>query len=343
MSSFPLFREVRDIFLLESLMIGVSSTMDLLQIKNLAVSFPSERGTIKAVQDLSLTIKEGETHALVGESGCGKSVSSFAILNLIQKPGKIEGGSILFKGEELLDKSEAELRQFRGKDIAMIFQDPMNSLNPVYSCGDQVAEVIELHKGVSRKEAWKEAINLFEQVKIPDPHKRVYQYPHELSGGMRQRVMIAMALACSPKLLIADEPTTALDVTVQAQILALLKELQEKNSMAILFITHDLGVVANIAHSVTVLYAGRVAEHATTAELFANPKHPYTEGLFGAIPTIGKAKSRLLAIEGSVPEPTLTIVGCPFYERCYKKTDICKEKPTIQKTVSEEHYYYCYH
>jgi peptide/nickel transport system ATP-binding protein len=306
----------------------------LLEVKNLAVSFPAKDGKVRAVRNLSLSINRGETHCLVGESGCGKSVSSFAILNLVQKPGVIENGEILFEGEDLLKKSEAELRSIRGTDIAMIFQDPMNSLNPVYRVGDQVAESITLHKKVSKKDALKEVVELFKQVKIPDAEERIYQYPHELSGGMRQRVMIAMALACEPKLLIADEPTTALDVTIQAQILKLLKELQESRNMAILFITHDLGVVAQIAHTVTVLYAGNVVESGSAKDIFNSTAHPYTTGLLKAVPVIGDKKRRLIAIDGNVPEPSEKIKGCVFSPRCFKSEESCKTSPILESNNS---------
>lgn len=305
--------------------------MALLEIENLSISFPLEKGRFKAVKGVSLSIDEGETHCLVGESGCGKSVTSMAILNLIQEPGMIDGGSITFNGDKLSSLTESQMRSLRGNSIAMIFQDPMNSLNPVYRCGEQVAEAIRLHRKLSRKEAMKEAESLFRQVKIPDPEKRVRQYPHELSGGMRQRVMIAMALACEPKLLIADEPTTALDVTVQAQILSLIAELQKKYNMAVLFITHDLGVVAQIANKVSVLYAGAIVESADVKELFENPRHPYTKGLLGAIPQIGKEESSLVAIAGTVPEPGEEIVGCSFYSRCSSRQEACLHSaPTLE-------------
>lgn len=316
--------------------------MALLEVSDLSVTFPGPQGPVEAVRGVTFSVAAGETHCIVGESGCGKSVTSLAIMGLISSPGKISAGSILFDGDELLKKSESELRSLRGSKIAMIFQDPMNSLNPVYRCGDQVAEAIQLHKGVSKDEAYKAAVELFRDVKIPDPEKRVMEYPHELSGGMRQRVMIAMALACEPDLLIADEPTTALDVTVQAQILQLLKELQIKHTMAVLFITHDLGVVAQIADRVTVLYSGLVAESAPVAKLFENPLHPYTKGLMNAIPHLTNKKVRLEAIDGTVPELGDIIDGCRFADRCSIASDVCFQKvPPFQE--DSEHGVACFH
>ncbi len=315
--------------------------MALLEINDLTISFPSEEARVSVVRNMSLSLNDGETHCLVGESGCGKSVTSMAILGLLRGDGRIESGSIRFNGEELLSKTEKEMRTIRGNQIAMIFQDPMNSLNPVYRCGDQVAEAICQHKGVKPKEALKQTVALFKQVKIPDPERRVLEYPHQLSGGMRQRVMIAMALACEPKLLIADEPTTALDVTVQAQILKLIAELQSKLNMAVLFITHDLGVVAQIAHEVTVLYAGQVVENGSAQELFAKPRHPYTHGLLGAIPQMGQKKQRLTAIEGQVPDPS-SITGCAFASRCSRVESQCTKTAPPQSTDGT-HHFYCYY
>ncbi len=314
--------------------------MALLSVENLAVRFKSAKGDVNAVRSLSLEIEPGETHCLVGESGCGKSVSSFAIMGLLPGTGKITNGNIRFDGKDLRGLSSNEFRAIRGKDIAMIFQDPMTSLNPVYRCGDQIMEAILLHQGVTAEEARKRCISLFKQVKIPDAEQRIDSYPHELSGGMRQRVMIAMALACEPKLLIADEPTTALDVTVQAQILELLRELQEKNNMAILFITHDLGVVAEIAHKVTVLYAGQVAESAPVQSLFETPAHPYTVGLMNAVASLESGAERLSTIEGMVPEGTAIIQGCPFKDRCFKRDSQCSVFP--EQVINEKHSYFCH-
>ena len=310
--------------------------MALLEIKDLSISFPYDEGLFFAVKNLSLTINAGETHCLVGESGCGKSVSSFAVMGILPYPGKIESGSILFEETELVGLSEQAYQERRGNRIAMIFQDPMTSLNPVYKCGEQVAEVIRLHQNKTRKEALAEAIYLFEQVRIPDAHKRVDQYPHELSGGMRQRVMIAMALACKPTLLIADEPTTALDVTVQAQILSLLKDLQKEYNMGLLFITHDLGVVAQIADRVTVLYGGFVVESRSAQDLFNSPRHPYTVGLLGALPSIGKRKKRLNTIAGVVPGPGDSIVGCIFSPRCENRQKKCTEETPLFGSEHDE-------
>ncbi len=315
--------------------------MALLSIENLAVSFDSSRGKVNAVRSLSLEIEPGEIHCLVGESGCGKSVSSFAIMGLLPGTGKVTGGTISFDGHDMVKLSENEMRSIRGRDIAMIFQDPMTSLNPVYRCGDQVMEAIIYHQGVSSAVARKRCIELFKQVKIPDPEQRVDSYPHELSGGMRQRVMIAMALACEPKLLIADEPTTALDVTVQAQILELLKELQRKNEMAILFITHDLGVVAEIADRVTVLYAGCVVESAQVEALFNDAAHPYTVGLMNAVASLESGAERLSTIDGMVPEGTSIIEGCPFTERCLYSDECCKQFPELQD--NNGHRFFCHH
>jgi len=314
--------------------------MALLEIKNLSVTFGSTHGTVSAVRSLNLSIEPGQTHCLVGESGCGKSVSSLAIMGLLSGSGKITGGSIVFNGTDLTQLTESEIRKIRGKEIAMIFQDPMTSLNPVFRVGDQVMESIMLHQNLDRKSARAKCIELFKLVKISDAESRVDSYPHELSGGMRQRVMIAMALACEPKLLIADEPTTALDVTVQAQILELLKELQEKKGMAILFITHDLGVVAEIAHQVTVLYAGHVAESASAKELFESPKHPYTKGLMNAVASLDSNNDRLSTIEGVVPEGTAHILGCPFRDRCDQVIELCGSFPN--ESVQGDHRWQCW-
>ena len=309
--------------------------MALLKIEDLAISFPYKDQKFLAVKSLSLSLERGETHCLVGESGCGKSVSSFAIMGLLPYPGKIEQGSIYFEEENLLELSTKEYQKVRGNRIAMIFQDPMTSLNPVYKCGEQVAEAIRLHQDKTRDEARQEALALFELVRIPDASKRVDQYPHELSGGMRQRVMIAIALACKPSLLIADEPTTALDVTVQAQILLLLKDLQKELNMGLLFITHDLGVVAQIADTVTVLYGGVVVESAPAFDLFNNPQHPYTQGLMGALPSLTQKKQRLATIEGTVPGPGEIVEGCIFSPRCSYTVEECgKETPALGSVQS---------
>jgi oligopeptide/dipeptide ABC transporter ATP-binding protein len=289
----------------------------LLEIRGLNIAFNTERGQIRPVRDVAFTIFPGQTVALVGESGCGKSVTSLAILRLIpEPPGKILGGQIRFEGRDLLGLREDQMRAVRGKDIAMIFQEPMTSLNPVYTIGDQIAEAVTLHQGVSQEQAYKIAEDALHDVGIADPHRRLSEYPHQMSGGMRQRVMIAMALSCQPKLLIADEPTTALDVTIQAQILELLRKLQRERGMSILLITHDLGVVAENADVVAVMYASRIVEVATVEELFDRPQHPYTEGLFRSVPKLGHDAERLETIPGQVPNPARFPSGCKFHTRC---------------------------
>jgi oligopeptide/dipeptide ABC transporter ATP-binding protein len=292
----------------------------LLEVKNLQTQFPTRAGLVRAVDDVSLHLDRGELLGLVGESGCGKSITALSVMRLIAPPGKIAGGQINFDGRDLLKLSNAEMRAIRGDDIAMIFQDPMTSLNPVYTVGEQIAEALRLHRKLSRKAARAAAIDAMREVTIPDPARRVKDYPHQLSGGMRQRVMIAMALACDPKLLIADEPTTALDVTIQAQILELLDELRKTRKLAVLLITHDLGVVAEVADRVAVMYTGKIVEESSVDELFARPKHPYTEGLLRSVPKLTAVdvvrKQRLETIEGTVPRPTDLPSGCHFAPRC---------------------------
>ena len=282
---------------------------------------------MKAVNDVSFYINEGELVGLVGESGCGKSITALSIMRLIAPPGKVVGGEMRFKGEDLLKASDERMRELRGNDVAMIFQDPMTSLNPVYTVGEQIAEALRLHRKLDKKAAWTAAIDAMKEVSIPDPARRVNDYPHQLSGGMRQRVMIAMALACNPELLIADEPTTALDVTIQAQILELLNELRQTRKLAVLLITHDLGVVAEVADRVCVMYTGKIVEESGVDELFEQPKHPYTQGLLKSVPKlrgIGEAKeTRLSTIEGTVPSPTNLPDGCHFAPRCEHRMDIC--------------------
>jgi oligopeptide/dipeptide ABC transporter ATP-binding protein len=283
----------------------------------LSIAFNTDRGQIRPVRDVAFSIYPGQTVALVGESGCGKSVTSLSILRLIpEPPGKILGGQIFFEGRDLLRLRENEMRSVRGKEIAMIFQEPMTSLNPVYTIGDQIAEAVVLHQHVNQEQAYAIAEDALHDVGIADPRRRLGEYPHQMSGGMRQRVMIAMALSCKPKLLIADEPTTALDVTIQAQILELLRKLQRERGMSILLITHDLGVVAENADVVAVMYASRIVEVATVEELFDRPQHPYTEGLFRSIPKLGHAKDRLETIPGQVPNPARFPSGCKFHTRC---------------------------
>jgi len=303
----------------------------LLEVKNLQTHFPTRAGLVKAVDDVSFYINEGELLGLVGESGCGKSITALSVMRLIAAPGKIVGGSITFKGEELLTASDERMRDIRGDDISMIFQDPMTSLNPVYTVGEQIAEALRLHRGLNKKDAVEAAIEAMKEVAMPAPERRIKDYPHQLSGGMRQRVMIAMALACNPELLIADEPTTALDVTIQAQILELLNELRQTRKLAVLLITHDLGVVAEVADRVCVMYTGRIVEQSGVNEIFERPKHPYTQGLLRSVPKlrgIGEAKEgRLSTIEGTVPSPTNLPAGCHFAPRCEFRMERCTHDP----------------
>ena len=309
----------------------------ILEVNDLKTYFGTDEGTVKAVDGVTFHIDRGETLAVVGESGSGKSVTSLSIMRLIASPpGRIAGGEMLFEGQDLVKKSESQMRKIRGNDISMIFQEPMTSLNPVYTVGDQIAEAIQLHQHKSRKQAMKLATEMLDLVGIPEPGKRVRNYPHQMSGGMRQRVMIAMALSCGPKLLIADEPTTALDVTIQAQILDLMRQLQREIGMSILFITHDLGVVAEIADRVVVMYAGRAVEEGSVKDIFAKPQMPYTLGLMNSIPRVDKAaehQDRLEAIPGNVPNPLYLPPGCSFHPRCAFVEDKCKEAiPPLEDT-----------
>jgi oligopeptide/dipeptide ABC transporter ATP-binding protein len=301
----------------------------LLEVKDLQTHFPTRAGLVRAVDGVSFHLDRGELLGLVGESGCGKSITALSVMRLIAAPGKIVNGEILFDGKDLLKLSDAEMRDMRGDDIAMIFQDPMTSLNPVFTVGEQIAEALRLHRKMSRSEARKATIEAMREVAIPDPARRLDDYPHQLSGGMRQRIMIAMALACNPKLLIADEPTTALDVTIQAQILELLNELRKQRELAVLLITHDLGVVAEVADRVAVMYTGRIVEQSPVDELFARPKHPYTEGLLRSVPKLTiddvMRKERLETIEGVVPSPTDLPPGCHFAPRCVHRMPRCTE------------------
>jgi peptide/nickel transport system ATP-binding protein len=301
----------------------------LLEIRDLVVEFRTEHGVVRAVDGVSFEIPRGKTLGVVGESGCGKSVTALSIMRLIpDPPGRIMGGPITHSGKNLLDLEESEMRDIRGNAISMIFQEPMTSLNPVFTAGDQVAEAIRLHQNKSRKAALADAIEMFKLVGIPSPAERVHAYPHQMSGGMRQRVMIAMALACKPDLLIADEPTTALDVTIQAQILDLLRKLQKELGMSIMLITHDLGVVADTCEEVIVMYAGRIVERAPTIELFERPRHPYTAGLLRSVPSYsgqgGDARTRLQEIPGMVPALHRLPVGCKFQERCPSVQEKCR-------------------
>jgi oligopeptide/dipeptide ABC transporter ATP-binding protein len=289
----------------------------LLSVKDVSTYFFTEEGVAKAVQGVTFSIRKGSTFALVGESGCGKSVTALSIMRLVTSPpGKIVAGEIMFGNRNLLELSEKRMRVIRGNKIAMIFQEPMTSLNPVYTVGNQIVEAIRLHQRKSARQAWSDAVEMLRKAGISDPGQRVHEYPHQMSGGMRQRVMIAMAISCKPALLIADEPTTALDVTIQAQILDLLDELQEQSGMSILLITHNLGIVAERANDVAVMYASRIAEVADSQRLFAEPLHPYTQGLMKSLPRLGYSAKRLLTIPGTVPEPLHFPSGCKFHPRC---------------------------
>ena len=299
----------------------------LLSVKNLSTEFPVKKGIVKAVEDVSFDVDAGEILAIVGESGSGKSVTSLSVMGLLAEPGHVAGGSMEFEGKDLVTLSEREYRELRGNDMAMIFQEPMTSLNPVYRVGKQIVEAIRTHENVSKKEARERAIDMLRKVGIPSPEKRIDDYPHQMSGGMRQRVMIAMALSCNPKLLIADEPTTALDVTLQAQILDLLRRLRDDTGMAVLLITHDLGVVSETADRVVVMYCGQVVEEAEVRTLFDHPMHPYTLGLLKSIPRLEDDDSkRLYMIKGMVPNPLEMPPGCHFSDRCDSCMDICREK-----------------
>lgn len=303
----------------------------LLQVNKLKTYFDTDEGVVRAVDGVSFEINEGKTLGIVGESGCGKSMTAYSILRLIpQPPGRIAGGEILFDGTNLLTLPDEQLRAIRGNDIAMIFQEPMTSLNPVFTIGDQIAEVIQLHRKADRQTAWKRSIELLEMVGIPSPEERVKSYPHELSGGMRQRAMIAMAISCDPRLLIADEPSTALDVTIQAQILDVLRRLQNELGMALILITHDLGVVAEMAHDVLVMYAGEAVEQADVTSLFARPHHPYTRALLNSVPTVTMEEEQLSTIEGTVPDPTHYPQGCRFAPRCDFVVDACGQTQSLQ-------------
>ncbi|HEX6589558.1 MAG TPA: ABC transporter ATP-binding protein [Longimicrobiales bacterium] len=312
-----------------------AASSPLLEVRDLRTYFHTERGVARAVDGVSFEVGQGEILGIVGESGCGKSVTSLSIMRLIpEPPGEIiDGSSIKLRGEELVTASSARMREIRGNEIAMIFQEPMTSLNPVYTVGDQIAEALRLHRGMSRREAKAQAIEVLRSVGVPDPHKRVDSYPHEMSGGQRQRVMIGMALCCEPGLLVADEPTTALDVTIQAQILELLLELRERLGMAVILITHDLGVVAEVCDRVAVMYAGQIVEQGTAAQIFSEPRHPYTEGLLQSVPRLGRKAERLASIPGVVPAPTRWPVGCRFHDRCPYGWDRCvREHPPLLPT-----------
>jgi peptide/nickel transport system ATP-binding protein len=318
----------------------------LLEVRDLTVAFDTPRGQIRPVQNVSLSVYPGQTLAVVGESGCGKSVTALSILRLIPSPpGRVLGGQVLFNGKDLLQLSEKQMQSVRGKDIAMIFQEPMTSLNPVFTVGEQIVEAVQLHQNVGTRQAYEIAEQAMQDVGIADPHKRIHEYPHRLSGGMRQRVMIAMALSCRPRLLIADEPTTALDVTIQAQILELLRKLQEEKQMAVMLITHDLGVVAENADAVAVMYASKVVEYAAVNDLFDSPKHPYTEGLFRAMPRLGRPGGRLQTIAGAVPNPRRFPPGCKFHPRCPRMNGdpLCMQKEPELREIATRHWGSCHH
>jgi len=311
---------------------------NLLEIEDLSVHFHTPEGVGRAVDHVSISIAEGETLGLVGESGCGKSVTSLSILGLIESPpGRVHSGRILLDGRDLLSMDKEQMRKIRGHDISMIFQEPMTSLNPVLSIGRQVAEPLMVHRQISREDALKEAARWLGHVKIPAPEKRLEEYPHQLSGGMRQRVMIAMAMVCRPRLLIADEPTTALDVSIQSQILSLMEGLKQKMGMSLLLITHDLGVVAQMAKRVVVMYAGQVVEAADVQDVFERPFHPYTQGLLKSIPRLGSraagGKKRLNEIKGTVPSLIESVAGCKFADRCPQAFDLCRERRPELQTV----------
>ncbi len=307
----------------------------LLDVVDLKTHFRTDEGLVRAVDGVSFQVGSGETLGIVGESGCGKSVAALSVLRLIQSPpGFIAGGKILFKGVDLLALSEDRMRRIRGNEISMVFQEPMTSLNPVFTCGDQIVEAIVLHQHLSKKKAKARAAEMLGLVGIPSPERRVDEYPHQLSGGMRQRVMIAMALSCNPSLLIADEPTTALDVTIQAQILELLTELRDKLAMSVIVITHDLGVVAEVVQRVVVMYAGRVVESARVGPLFSSPQHPYTVGLLRSIPKLDDEHDRLKVIPGAVPNPLDFPAACRFHPRCYLAIDRCREaEPELEEVA----------
>jgi peptide/nickel transport system ATP-binding protein len=333
--------------------VPATAVRPLLEIDDLRTWFFTRDGVVRAVDGVSFSVLPGETLAVVGESGCGKSVTALSVLRLIASPpGRIVSGSIRFAGRDLLALSDAEMRKVRGNEISMIFQEPMTSLNPVLTIGRQIAETLILHQGLDQRAAQERAVAMLRLVHIPEAERRVTQYPHQLSGGMRQRVMIAMALACNPKLLVADEPTTALDVTIQAQILDLLRELKQRIDAAIVLITHDLGVVAEMAQRVIVMYAGRKAEEAPVKALFRRPLHPYTKGLLGSMPRLGAStlgavetgeRPRLAEIAGTVPSLKEPIPGCAFAERCFAATDLCRREPPPFEEKEPGHFAACFH
>ena len=314
----------------------------LLEVRSLTTRFFAEDGVVRADEGVGFEIFPGEILSLVGESGCGKSVTGLSLLRLIPiPPGKIVSGELLFDGRDLMELEEKEMERVRGNDISMIFQEPMTSLNPVFTIGNQIMEALQLHQNLDKKEARRRAIEMLDRVRIPSPEVRIDSYPHQLSGGMRQRAMIAMALSCQPKLLIADEPTTALDVTIQAQVLRLLKEIQSEMGMAVMLITHDLGVVAEIADRVAVMYAGRIVETGPIEAIFGEMRHPYTKGLWESIPQLKEKRRRLNAITGQFPDPMNLPAGCKFHPRCYLMIDDCKKEEPPLYPVNGKHFSRC--
>jgi len=318
---------------------------NVLEVRNLKTHFFTDQGIIRAVDGVSFNVAKGKTLGLVGESGCGKSVTAMSIARLVGRPGRIVGGEVLLNGRDLAALSDDEMRQVRGSQISMIFQEPMTALNPVLEVGFQIAEAVQVHENVSRREAWNRAVEAMRNVAIPDPEKRAHDHPHHLSGGMRQRIMIAMALVCRPALVIADEPTTALDVTIQAQILELLDGLRERYDLSIILISHDLGVIADMAEDMAVMYAGRIVEAGPVMDVFYNAKHPYTQGLLRSVPRLGASdrKSRLEVIEGMVPNLLDLPRGCAFAPRCGKRTDECTASEMPLESVSQRHEFLCIH
>ncbi|MFQ5835258.1 MAG: ABC transporter ATP-binding protein [bacterium] len=322
---------------------GGEKSPDLLEVKNLKTYFYTDEGVVRAVDGISFDIKKGETLGMIGESGCGKSVSALSIMRLISEPpGRIIEGEIYFKGENLREKSEPEMRKVRGNEIAMVFQEPMTSLNPLFTIGDQIAEAIILHQKVDKREAQFRVIEMLERVGMPSPERRAHQYPHQLSGGMRQRAMIAMSLSCNPDLLIADEPTTALDVTIQAQIMELMERFKKELGMALLLITHNLGVIAEVSDRVVLVYAGKTVEYADVISIFKRPRHPYMMGLLESAPRLDDVSEELKVIKGVVPTALNLPDGCRFHPRCKKMMDVCKVKPPRILEVEKNHWARCW-
>ncbi len=319
------------------------SSGNVIEVKDLKTYFFTSRGVVKAVDGVSFGVKEGETLGLVGESGCGKSITCLSILRLVPKPaGRIVGGEIIFDGEDLLSKNEREMRQIRGKRISMILQDPMTSLNPVFTIGDQVAEPVRIHQRLDKLMVWEKVKEMLRLVRIPSPEVRMREYPHQMSGGMRQRIAGAMVLSCQPRVLIADEPTTSLDVTIQAQFLRLLKEIQQQSNLSMIVVTHDFGIVAKVCDRLAVMYAGRIVESAPVRELFNNPVHPYTNALLNSLPKMEVKMDKLYSIEGQPPELHALPPGCSFAPRCPEAKDICTQEYPPQSAVKEGHYVSCW-